>query len=93
MIEKLKSIAFVFPVMVYYLFEAIIVALFITVIWNTVLIDKFGRIGYFQWVTIYWIIKMLLFDVFKLISSLNSGGINIPKENESDKYYNEQFEE
>ena len=83
MIDKLKSVFSIFPIMIYYAVEALIVSLFITVIWNTVLIDKFGRIGYFQWVAIYWIIKMLLFDVFKLISSFTAAGnINNDKKNE-----------
>lgn len=77
--DKLKSVFSIFPIMIYYAIEALIVALFITVIWNTLLIDKFGRIGYFQWTAIYWIVKMLLFDVFKLISGFGIGN-NINEE-------------
>lgn len=74
MMDKIKSLTFIFPIMIYYAIEALFVGFFITVLWNIMLIDKFGRIGYFQWVTIYWIIKMLLFDIFKIISSLTAAG-------------------
>lgn len=69
---KLKNIMFIFPIMIYYLMEALIVALFITVVWNTLLNNIFDRIGYFQWTGIYWIIKMLLFDIFKLVTNLTT---------------------
>jgi len=91
MIEKLKNVAFIFPVMLYYAIEALIVALFISFIWNTILFNRFGYIKYMECVSIYWILKMILFDVFKLIASFNDIGKKM--ERESDKYYNEQFEE
>jgi len=66
--EKLKSIMFIFPIMLYYVFEALVVGVFISVLWKFFLTNQFGHLGYFQIVIIYWIIKMLLFDVFKLIA-------------------------
>lgn len=74
----LKDIAFIFPVMLYYVFEALIVGLFISILWKLFLYTYLGHIGYLQIVVIYWIIKMLFFDVFKLITGL--GNMNNPNE-------------
>ncbi|MDA3780959.1 MAG: hypothetical protein PF487_12180 [Bacteroidales bacterium] len=77
--EKLESLKFIFPIMLYFMFEAIIVGVFITILWVFFLANKFGHLNYFQIVVIYWIIKMLLFDVFKLINSFNTGNEIINK--------------
>lgn len=69
---NLKDIYFIFPVMLYYALEALIVGLFITLLWYFVLERLFGHLGYIQIVSIYWIIKMLMFNVFNLINGLNS---------------------
>jgi len=96
--NKLKDILFIFPVMLYFLLEALIVGLIISTIWKFFLSYTFNfNIGYFQIVAIYWIIKMLLFDVFKLVAGLNSVGSNMEKEmednDEDNKHYNEAFTE
>jgi hypothetical protein len=72
-INNLKNMWFIFPVMVYYFFESIVIAIFVSFIWKFVLqslttID----ITYFQWVCIIWIIKVIFFDVFKLLSGLST---------------------
>jgi len=70
--KHLNNLMFIFPVMFYYAIEALIVGMFITIIWKFLLVNYFGNLGYFQIVGIYWIFKMLFFDVFKLIVGLNS---------------------
>lgn len=77
--EKLESLKFIFPIMFYYMFEAIIVGVFISILWVFFLANKFGYLNYFQIVVIYWIIKMLFFNVFSLINSFNVGN-NIDNE-------------
>ena len=92
--KKLNDIIFIFPVMAYYALEAVIVGIFIMIVWKFCLSQFFGNIGYLQIVGIYWIIKMLLFDVFKLISGFTSLGNNAEKEmNENSQDYNNSIEE
>lgn len=80
--KLLNNILFIFPVMAYYAFEAIIVGMFISIIWKLLLSQHLGDVGYFQIIGIYWIVKMLLFDVFKLIAGLSSAGSNMEREME-----------
>ena len=68
----LADIAFIFPVMIYYVIESLIVSVFILLVWRLTLSNFLGNIGYFQIAGAYWIIKMLLFNVFNLISGLSS---------------------
>ncbi len=71
MIESWKNIFFIFPVMGYYLLESIVIAIFVNIVWKFILQDFIGiEINYIKWVAIIWILKLLLFDVFKLISGL-----------------------
>lgn len=71
--ENFKNILFVFPVMLYYLLEAAIVAVFITIMTKLFLSNMVGSVSYLEWLAIYWIVKMLFFDVFKLVTGLNLG--------------------
>ena len=75
--------------MAYYALEAVIVGIFIMIVWKFCLSQFFGNIGYLQIVGIYWIIKMLLFDVFKLIASFTSLGSNPEKEMNENSQDNE----
>ena len=84
--QKITDILFVFPVMMYFLVEAIIVGLFIAAIWRFILSNIFGEINYIQWVAIYWIVKMLLFDVFKLIGGFTVMSRNLENNTESLDY-------
>ena len=71
--DNFKNILFIFPVMVYYFLESIVIAIFISVIWKLVLQSLTTiNITYFQWVCIIWIIKVIFFDVFKLLSGLST---------------------
>jgi len=78
-----NDILFVFPIMLYYALEALVVGIFITLVWKFILSRYFGDMGYLQIVAIYWIVKMLFFDVFELLSGLHSFGSNI-LENQED---------
>lgn len=77
-----NNLAFLLPVMFYYAIEAFVVGMFITLIWRFTLSNIFGYLEYFQIVGIYWIIKMLLFDVFKLIAGLGSMNNEIPQQDD-----------
>lgn len=71
--QIIKNALIVFPVMGYYLIESMIIALFISFVWNFFLKELFHvNISYFQWVGIIWIIKIIFFDVFKLLSAVNN---------------------
>jgi len=67
----LANVMFIFPVMGYFLLEALIVGLVITLVWKLFLTNYLFDINYPQVVVLYWIAKMLLFDVFKLITGLS----------------------
>lgn len=59
--------------MIYYLFESAIIALFVNIAWRFVLYPLTDiYINYLQWVVIIWIVKMIFFDVFKLIADLST---------------------
>jgi len=87
--KLLNNILFIFPVMGYYALEAIIVGLFIMVVWKLFLSNYLGNVGYFQIVAIYWIVKMLLFNVFNLIAGLSSAGSNMQMEEQNKEFEDE----
>ena len=86
--KHLDNLYFLFPVMFYYALEAIIVGIFITIAWKLALSNLWGHFGYLQIVVVYWIIKMLLFNVFNLIGGLSQIPQNIEMEEQ-----NKEFEE
>ena len=81
-----KDILYIFPVMGYYALEAIIVGIFITIVWKLLLSQFLGNIDYLPIVGIYWIIKMLLFDVFKLMAGLSSLGKEVEYDPDNENY-------
>ncbi len=70
--KPLKEMLFIFPVMGYYAIEALIVGLVISILWKIFLSNFLGSIAYPQIVVLYWIIKMLFFNVFNLITGLGT---------------------
>ena len=59
----IKNIAYLMTVMIYYFIESLIVAFFINVAYIYILASIFKvEIGYFQWVILIWIVKVLFFD-------------------------------
>ena len=86
--DLLRNMLFVFPVMLYYVLEALIVGFFITAVWMLLLKNSLGTITYFQVVGIYWIIKMLFFDVFKLIAGFSSLGSNMEQDRDIEENEN-----
>jgi len=80
----LRNILFIFPVMGYFLLEAVVLAIFVNFVWRFVLEPWCGvAINYLQWIAIIWIIKVLFFNVFNLLS-----GIGAPPP----EYYDEKQE-
>lgn len=72
---NIRNLSYLFPVIGYYALESLILSLFITPIWRFILLPLTNiMITYLQWACIIWIIKVILFDVFKLIFS--AGDIN-----------------
>jgi hypothetical protein len=70
--SMINNLVFLFPVMGYFLLEALIVGAVVTFAWKIFLSNQIGNIGYPQVVVLYWIIKMLFFDVFKLIQGIST---------------------
>jgi hypothetical protein len=81
--ETLKNLMYLVPVMLYYFFESVIIAIFVSFVWRFVLQPKIGLvIGYFDWVCLIWIVKVILFDIFKLMAGM---GVTINKIEEENK--------
>jgi hypothetical protein len=71
--DNFKNLLFIFQVMFYYLMESAIISIFTTIIWKYFILSIIHvDITYIQWVAIIWIIKVVFFDVFKLISGLTT---------------------
>ena len=87
--KHLNNLLFLFPIMLYYALEAIIVGVFILLVWRLFLSQILGNIGYLQIVSIYWIFKMLFFNVFNLIAGLSTAGSNMQQEMEANKEFDE----
>ena len=66
----LNDLLFIIPVMFYYVLEAFIVGMVITILWKIFFRSLICDLTYLQIVAGYWILKIVLFDVFKLISGL-----------------------
>ncbi len=72
-LDTVKNLILLFPLLIYYFIEALFLGLFIQVIWRFFLSELFNLyIGYFQWVCIIWIVKVIFFDIFKIIASFNN---------------------
>ena len=89
--KNLGNLMYLLPIMVYYAIESFIIALFVSLLGRTILVDLLGGVSYLQWVAIIWIIKVVFFDVFKLITGLTGAGEQARRMEEQD--YNESFEE
>ncbi len=83
--NNLKNMLYIFPVMFYYLLESMLIAAPVFIAWRFVLLRTFEvYISYFQWVAIIWIIKVVLFDVFKLFASLSHVNITTKDKKKED---------
>lgn len=72
-LESIKNLILLFPLLIYYFIEALFLGLFVQFVWKVFLSELFNLyIGYFQWVCIIWIIKVIFFDVFKIIASFSN---------------------
>jgi hypothetical protein len=78
----LRNILFIIPIMVYFFVESLVTALFVSVIYRIFLAEALNvYIKYSQWVAVIWIVKVLLFDVFKLIKGVE---VIVPEENKEE---------
>lgn len=82
----LNNLIFIIPVMIYYVVEAFLVGIFITYIWKFIVAPHLGNLTYLQIVGMYWIIKMLLFDVFKLVTGLAAMNVSTPDEDNNEQF-------
>lgn len=65
--NNLKNLLFIFPIILYYLVESIVIGCIVYLIWHFILQFKFNfTLSYFDIVFIIWIIKIVLFDIFKV---------------------------
>lgn len=71
--------------MIYYFVESALISIFITLAWKFFLEPTFNfHIGYFQWLAMIWIVKVIFFDVFKLLSNI----VMIPPQNDNNETTN-----
>ena len=78
--KQLENLMFIFPIMLYYLLESLIVGGFIYTAMKFILFKTLNiDFNYIEVVTMYWILKMVLFNVFHLAGIIH----NIP-ENEKE---------
>jgi hypothetical protein len=81
--DNIKNLLFLIPIMLYYFAESMVVAIFVTLVWRAFLTDFTGiYIKYFQWVAIIWILKVIFFDVFKMMAGFM---VAPPPQNQEDK--------
>jgi hypothetical protein len=84
-LDTLKNILYIFPIMGYYLLESMLIAIPVYFVWRLILSPTFDiYFSYLQWIAMIWIIKIIFFDIFKLIAGF--ANINIENKNkEEDK--------
>ena len=83
----IRNILIIIPIIFYYLIESFFVAIFINVAWMFILQPQFTiQLSYLDWVSIIWIIKVILFSPVKNAIEL-SYLINMKKI--SEEYENE----
>ena len=86
--NMLKNVSYLLPIMFYFMVESIILGIFISFAWRFVLSPVFNvDITYFQWVILIWIIKMVFFDVFKLLAGMAVIETDTKKEEQEEKQY------
>jgi len=62
------------PFIVFYFFESLLIALFVSVCWNLVIYPTINfYLTYFQWVILIWIIKIVFQNIFTVLQ----GTINL----------------
>lgn len=85
----IKNLFYILPVMLYYFAESAVISIFVTLVWRFFLEPIFNiHIGYFQWLGMIWIVKIIFFDVFKLLNSV----MIVPPQNEINENNNQEKE-
>lgn len=65
--NSLKNLIFILPIILYYLIESIVIGFIVYLIWHFIFQIKFDfTLSYFEIVFIIWVIKIVLFDIFKV---------------------------
>jgi len=65
--NNLKNLLFILPIILYYLIESIVIGFIVYLIWHFIFQIKFNfTLSYFEIVFIIWVIKIVLFDIFKV---------------------------
>jgi hypothetical protein len=83
----LRNLLYIMPIILYYLIESMFLAVIIYPIWRFILCEKLNGLplSYSDWVFIIWIIKILLFDIFKVTSFFLYGDNDKTTENNDDE--------
>ena len=76
--QYMRNLFILLPIMGYYLLESLLIALFVSLVWNHFLQQLFKtNVSYLQWVAIIWIIKIIFFDLFKtFLRTINNNDNN-----------------
>lgn len=79
----------IIQLLLYFFIESFIAAIFVNLGWKFMLQPKFEfYISFLDWVIIIWIIKIIFFDVFKLMTFTNT--IKNQQNKDNDNNSNEQ---
>jgi hypothetical protein len=72
----------IFTILVYFFLESILLAIFATIVWKLILFNLIGiDVGYWHWLGIFFIVRMLRLDIFSALDHLNNL-INLSNEDE-----------
>jgi len=70
---SIKNFLILVPIAIYYMIESFCLALLIDMVWRYFLQDCFKfELTYMNWVAIIFIMKLLLFDIFKANNNINN---------------------
>lgn len=63
----LKNLVYIIPIYLYYLIESLFLGMIVSLIWKIMFQKRFTfELSYFDFVVFIWVIKVLLFDIFKV---------------------------
>ena len=69
---NLKNLFYLIPIYFYYLLESLFIGLILNLIWKFGFQERINfKLEYIDIVLIVWVIKILLFDVFKITTNFN----------------------
>lgn len=63
----------IFTILIYFFLEAILLAMFGTIVWKLILLNLTGiDVGYWHWLGIFFIVRLLRLDTFSTLDHLNN---------------------